>query len=39
MNQEKFGSVDVASRTEIIYLPYIKKIVKEILQTIDPFHY
>ena len=22
-----------------IYLPYIKKIVKKILQTIDPFHF
>ena len=35
----KLDTVGVASRTRIIYLPYIEKIIKKILQTIDPFHF
>ena len=35
----KFGTIGVASKTGIIYLPYIKKIIKKILKTIDLFHF
>ena len=34
-----FGTIGAASRIGIVYLPSIKKIIKEILQTIDPFHF
>ena len=38
-SKRKLGTIGVASRTRIIYLPYTKKIIKKTLQTIDPFHF
>ena len=38
-SQGKLRTIGVASRIGIIYLPYIKKIIKKLLQTIDPFHF
>ena len=37
--QMNFGTIGAASRIGIVYLPSIKKIIKEILQTIDLFHF